>query len=1103
MNAIPRASEGERSIEQKQRQLEQAIVDLEARRELLGDLVVDSALEALRRQLQEIQKPSHDSIGLAGERKLVTIMFADVSGYTAMAEKLDPERARDLLNGYFEHSVPIVKKFGGTIDKFVGDEIVALFGAPVAHENDAERACAAALEMMAALADFNETHKTDLGLHFGINTGHVVAGDVGTREHHDYSVMGHAVNLAARLEDASSRGEIFVGPQTQRMTAAFFEFEEMTLEVQGASAPVLAYRLLRPRETVGRTRGLAGRDSPLVGREFELRVLQTLLDGLQKGRGSVVALIGEAGIGKSRLTTELHGRVRELNWYEGRCLSHTRGMSYWLARNLLRNSLGITATDTSAAGIEKLQKSLVRLIGETGLRFYPLLARFLELALDEPAEATIKELTPEALHRETIETVAAFIFALAVTQPLVLVCEDLHWADASSLQLLLKILPLTENAPILLLLVLRRDDEAANAFLQQAMKKVGDRFQRVELEPLSSSASERLLQNLLKVERLPSELAQVILNKTEGNPFFLEEVLRALIDDEVIRFSNGKATFRQEVQTVTVPDTVEGVLTSRVDRLPGEEKEVLQTAAVLGRVFDERLLRQLLRENQNRTGLHDCLEDLVSREFLRPHKAEADASLFIFKHALTHEVSYQSLLLTRRKDLHRRAAHAIEELWQENLDEQAAILGQHFAKAELAEKALEYLSRAGDRAAGSYANEEAIAFYRQALDQVRLAREKDEATSLAVSAPELHERAGDLLHLIGCEEQARASYVSALAEVEKLAEAERATVRRSKARLHRKIGKTHESQRGHEEALRQYDRAKATLGEERGFVSEDWAEQIETHLERIWVPYFGNTVEEMAREVNALRNVVELHGTSRQRGDFVHCQVLMRFRQERYAVSDETLALARKVFELREKDGDLLSLGHAHFVAGLAHVCRLELVQSEEELRAALKVAERTGDLTLLARCLNYLVLIERRRQDVGAAEHAVKRLLPVVMRGAMKAYIGMAKATLGWIAWREGDNVTAQAEEEAALDLWSTDSVSPFKWNALWPLMAIAAERKDVAVTAKYAQQLLDPAQQPLPPELAACVAEVIDACESAEDTKTLANVGRAVQLAGELKYL
>ena len=1104
MNARLHSSAPEQNAEQKRQHLEQAAAGLEAQRAVLGDLVVDSALEALRRQLAELGPSTDGGDRLAGERKLITVMFADISGYTALAETIDPERARDLLNDCFEHLVPMVEKYGGTIDKFVGDEIVALFGAPVAHENDAERACAAALEMMAALADFNQRKKADLGLHFGINTGHVVAGDVGTSYRHDYSVMGHAVNLAAHLEDASSRGEIFVGAQTQRMAAPFFEFEEMTLEVKGTSAPMKAFRLLRARESIGSTRGLSGRFSSLVGRERELGALQNLLADLQKGCGAVAALFGEAGIGKSRLTAELRARAGELKWYEGRSLSHTRGMSYWLARDIVRNLLGIGAMESSSVGLKKLRETLEEVIGEKGLRFHPLLARFLELPLDEHAEAALLELTPEALHRETFEAVAAFVLALAVIQPLVIVCEDLHWADPSSLQLVEKLLPLTASAPLLLLLVLRRDDDIANAFLQRIARQFGDRFQQVNLEPLSSAASQRLLQNLLKVGELPAGLARLILSKTEGNAFFLEEVLRSLIDEGVIKFCDGKAKFCQEVQTVNVPDTVQGLLASRIDRLPAAEKNVLQTAAVLGRVFDEKLLVSLVTRETGRSGLRDSLEDLVLREFLRHHTVEGapdDSHGYIFKHALTHEVSYQSLLLARRKDLHRRAAEAIEELWEPKLDEQAAALGQHFAKAELPAKAVEYLKRAGDRAASSYANEEAIGFYRQALEQIKLAGERDDSGSFRIGAGELQERAGDLLQLIGKQEEARDSYASALAEIEN---EELAKVRVSTARLYRKIAKTHETQHNCDEALRQYDRAEVTLGASNKFSSADWAELIETRLGRIYAHYFNQApLEKMVSELDELRGAVELHGTSRQRADFLHHEVLTRFRRERFVVSDETLALALRGLELQQQDGDILSIGHSHFSIGLARICRFEPNEAKTQLQAALIAAERTGDLILLSRSLNYLVMVERVRQNANAAGRAVKRLLPLVTREKMTDYIGVARATLGWIAWCAGDETTAGAEAKAALEVWAEGVPYPFKWTALWPLIAIAIECKDVSAAAKYSQQLLDPLQQPLPPELTACVAGISKAHKSAQEKEALEIAGHAVQLARKLKYL
>src|SRR5204862_7055373 len=326
-----------------------------------------------------------------------------------------------------------------------------------------------------------------------------------------------------------------------------------------------------------------------------------------------------------------------------------------------------------------------------------------------------------------------------------------------------------------------------------------------------------------------------------------------------------------------------------------------------------------------------------------------------------------------------------------------------------------------------------------------------------------------------------------------------AKVRVSTARLYRKIAKTRETQHNCDEALRQYDRAELTLGASNKFTSADWAELIETRLGRIWAHYFNQALEKMVSELDELRGAVELHGTSRQRADFLHHEVLPRFRRERFVVSDETLALALRGLELRQHDGDILSLGHSHVSTGLARICRFEPNEAKTQLQAALIAAERTGDLILLSRSLNYLVMVERVRQNENAAGRAVKRLLPLVPRATMTDYIGVATATLGWIAWCAGDETTAGAEAKAALEVWAEGVPYPFKWTALWPLIAIAFECKDVSAAAKYSQQLLDPSQQPLPPELAACVAEIIKAHKSAQEKEALEIAGHAVQLARE----
>ena len=298
--------------EEQAKKLIAAIDGLEAQRAVVGDAVVGPALAALRQQLSELNASTGQEVAV-NERKIVTVIFADISGFTALSEKLDAEEVRALINACFEYLVPIVQKYAGTIDKFIGDEIMALFGAPVAHEDDPERALRASLEMMDAIEVFNGARGTHLGMHIGVNTGSVVAGEVGAQGRRDYSVMGDAVNLAARLVEASPRGEIFVGPATHRRTASLFEFQRFRrCKLKGKEEPVEVYRLIGRAAMPKSTRGIEGLRSSLVGRDKELQEIRLALSELQEGRGSIVAIVGEAGLGKSRLVAETRALCRRM-----------------------------------------------------------------------------------------------------------------------------------------------------------------------------------------------------------------------------------------------------------------------------------------------------------------------------------------------------------------------------------------------------------------------------------------------------------------------------------------------------------------------------------------------------------------------------------------------------------------------------------------------------------------------------------------------------------------------------------------------------------------------------------------------------------------------
>lgn len=717
-------------------QLEQAIQALEVQRAVLGDAVIEAALGPMRRQLAELEEKKAAPT-LKGERKLVTVMFADISGFTALAETMDPEAVRDLMNGCFERLVPIVKKYGGTVDKFIGDEIMALFGAPTTHENDAERALHAALEMMNALAAFNTERGTDLGMHIGIDTGLVIAGGLGTSERQEYSVMGDTVNVASRLEDASERGEIFVGPDTHRLTAPLFEFETLEpIKVKGKAEPVAARRLLAAKIVRGKVRGIAGLESPLVGREAEFHALQEAVSRLlETNEGRIVTLVGEAGLGKSRLVAEARNFAigttslpisqstdLPIQWVEGRCLSYGNSIAYLLWLDVLRGLLGVTAEDPPVAVRDTLQGRVQALCPERFDDVYPYLGHLMSLPLAAEDEAPLQNLGGEKLKNGTFRAVETLVECAAWQRPLVIVCEDLHWADPTSVELMEQLLALTDRAPLLLLCVFRPQAEHGIWRIKEiAARSYGHRHTDLWLDSLSAAESRALVGNLLQVEGLPQGLRERILSRAEGNPFYVEEIIRSLVDSEVIvrdeatdpstGLRKGRWVATRNVTDIAIPDTLHGVLTARIDRLQEETKRVLQLAAVIGRVFFYRVLATIAQKERE---LDEHLLALQQEEMIR-ERTRAPELEYIFKHQLTQEAAYNGLLKKERRIFHRQVAEALEQLFPERVEEQVGLLAYHWERAEVGEKATKYLLQAGDQARLAYAHQEAIDYYERAL----------------------------------------------------------------------------------------------------------------------------------------------------------------------------------------------------------------------------------------------------------------------------------------------------------------------------------------------------------------------------------------------------
>lgn len=715
-------------------ELEKAMAALDQQRTLLGDAAVEAALAGLQQKLSELDKGKSASPALAGERRVVTILFCDVKGSTAMAEKLDPEEWAGIMKRAMAFLIPPVTRQDGNVARLMGDALLAFFGAPTTHEDDPRRAVRAGLEILEGISVFREQLKRERGLDFnvrvGINTGLVFVGAIGADRRVEYTAMGDTMNLAARMEQLARPGSVQITEQTFKLVEPWFEFECLGgIEVKGKSEPVVAYRVLRVKTKPRRGRGLEGHGlhAPLVGREQELKMLASCIERLYlQGQGGIVSIIGEAGLGKSRLVTEAKSYADANSsaflWLEGPSLSFGQTIGYWPFQQILRSWSGIMEEDDPDVTWSKLEGRVQELFGEETINYLPYLASLLALEVRGEYAERVRYLDGDAMGKQIFLTMRRFFGRLALSQPTVLVFEDIHWMDASSAALLEHLLPLVGMLPLLILVVSRPErDNSAARLRELCARDFASQYSEIRLTPLSAVDSAQLIHSLLETDSLPSRLRELIVQKADGNPFFLEEVLRTLIDmGAVVRDPSGPGgrwRVTTQVETIHIPDTIQGVIMARVDRLDEEVKRVLRMASVIGRSFLYRVLKNISDASQQ---LDDSLFELQQTELIHEKQSLPELE-YIFRHALAQEATYESILLQKRRELHARVARAIELLFGERLEEFYGLLAYHYSKAETWDKAQEYLLKAGDQAGRIAADAEALSLYQQAMSAYALA----------------------------------------------------------------------------------------------------------------------------------------------------------------------------------------------------------------------------------------------------------------------------------------------------------------------------------------------------------------------------------------------
>jgi class 3 adenylate cyclase/tetratricopeptide (TPR) repeat protein len=662
-------------------------------------------------------KPLERQRAVDGERKFATVLFADVARSTAIAEQLDPEDWAVVMNGAFAFMNASVARYGGTVSRLMGDAVLALFGAPIAHEDDAERAVRAGLDIQAAAmdyaADVRQRYGFDFEVRVGINTGTAVLAFVGDQVKTEYTAMGDAANVAARMQSAARLGTVLISADTHRLVHALFDFVPRgPLEVKGKQAPVEAFEVTGAKAIAGNLRGLAGLTSPLVGRDREIDVLTSRLAGLRQGQGAVVALLGEAGLGKSRLIAELR-RAREtqldapVEWFETRAISYGQSIPYYPWRQLGRKIVGGSEGEPAQGTRERLHELVARL--GVGADNIPFLETMLSIDTEESRTA-LSNLSGDTIvsgvAAAVVNVIKAALHRPEGARPHVIVLDDLHWSDMASLELVAQVATLAAFEPLLVICVLRPDRKAASwQLVDRLQASLGSAFARIDLEPLPKEASRELLGNLLHIEDLPESIRAQILERSEGNPFYLEEVLRSLIDDRQVVREGDHWRATRDIIDAKIPETLAGVLSARIDRLPETTKRVAQTAAVIGRVFQHRVLESVCRDAPGMERIEHVEPHIaaLSYEQLVRERARDPEREYIFKHALTCDAAYGLLLKSRRRDLHARTGAALEALFADRRDEFAAMLAWHFSEADDPKRALTYSQRAATNAHRLYA----------------------------------------------------------------------------------------------------------------------------------------------------------------------------------------------------------------------------------------------------------------------------------------------------------------------------------------------------------------------------------------------------------------
>ena len=959
------------------------------------------------------------------DRRPVTVLFADLCGFTSLSERLDPEEVRSFQGVLFGSLGQAVTRRGGFVAKYLGDAVLALFGAPVAHEDDPERALDTALDMLRRAESLSAEWSARLGqpvsLHIAVHTGPVVAGSLGAGAGAAYDVTGDTVNTASRLLNVAPPGTILVAASTRALVGDRFAFEPAgSVALRGKSAPMAVHRLLGTLAEARSARGLAalGLAGPMVGRDDELARLLAAFARMQDGRAQLVSVTGDAGSGKSRLIAEFlrrleeDGRLEDIAIRRAAC-SSLGEPAYGVFAALFRDAYGVKVDDSLAVAREKLARGLSALgtAPEIAEAIAPMLSYLLGVE-----EARPGDLDPEQLKRQIVLAARLLVERRLEQGPLLVIVDDFHWADAASVDLLRELVGHLADGRLMLVLAHRRDPGALG------MGGLENQRTEIRLAALSPDDTRSFVEGLFGAPQQPAfaRLRDLIVARAGGNPLFVEEIVRSLVSGGVLVRDGDRWMLSATVETVSLPPTLHGLLLSRVDSFPPGTRRVLQAAAVLGVSFDEALLQAVAGEAGGE--VRPALQQLIDADLLCDAGPGQDGRRYRFTHALVHEVVYENLLMSRRSELHERAGRALEQAVGPSPSRVSDLeaLGHHWSFTADKARGARYLTAAGDRARAVYANDDAIRHYERALatlagclfcdDQVRAVRE----------------RLGDLLVLTGRRADGLAHYEAVRAELE--AAADTAGV----ARLQRKIGVLHWQAGDRERARACFDAGIARLGEdgdpiERAHLYQElgrlafragdyagaasWAERALAEAGR---------ADGDAADVDVADAVAVDGERARGRaGTHVQAHNTLGVALARLGRLEEAVGWIERSIALAERYDLLQAACRGYTNLGVLQ-SSLDPPRSIETCLRGLEVAKKVGDLAFQSRlqanlAVSYCALTNRcEAEGIAAAETAID----LDRRLGLIDHLAVPLIVLGQIRQCHGDHTPALASYQEALAL-------------------------------------------------------------------------------------